>query len=446
MGAMAVYGLMNSFLHPDNGMTKADMEACKAVANATGEVIIFRSTGSWSLRWIEQGYPTKNFHVKGKSSDWGPQAGFVPRDGKYSKVGADGTKAADGTAANQEGLDHHYAGEVQLKLTRAELQKQIEIRAGSPRKLAISSSTPIPKSEDLRLLALRTGDNKEFYFRAVWSTADNAFQIYVYDESRNAFLVRDASGPFGDKERAVTKPLMVMTSSEVGANNRPMTGDYDLMAVCPRWNDLHATTPAAISKPAVNFGPDRKTVGLTFASGSNLDKVMDMRSNTGAKGGTRTIGDKTLNSTFQGLTKRDGGKLEEHGDMGNVTGRILRCINALNAAMPNGASAMRRVHHNAESHRNHIFGAISGSEMEGGDGVPLTVFQPAGLLKAGSPVAQYGDVATLETLTEFRNYASSLHQAGYFVPRNWTWGMSIRDRVASGEFANLEAGGFGRQR
>ncbi|MEO8857483.1 MAG: anthrax toxin-like adenylyl cyclase domain-containing protein, partial [Burkholderiaceae bacterium] len=172
---MAVYGLMNSFLHPDNGMTQADMEACKAVANATGEVIIFRSTGSWSLRWIEQGYPTKNFHVKGKSSDWGPQAGFVPRDGKYSKVGADGTKAADGTAANQEGLDHHYAGEVQLKLTRAELQKQIEIRAGSPRKLAISSSTPIPKSEDLRLLALRTGDNKEFYFRAVWSTADNAF-------------------------------------------------------------------------------------------------------------------------------------------------------------------------------------------------------------------------------------------------------------------------------
>ncbi len=68
-------------------MTLLDMTACGLVATRQNEVIMFRSTGRWSLRWIERNYPTKNFHVKGKSSDWGPQAGFVPYLGKYSKVG-----------------------------------------------------------------------------------------------------------------------------------------------------------------------------------------------------------------------------------------------------------------------------------------------------------------------------------------------------------------------
>src|SRR3954471_2021022 len=87
-----------------------------------------------------------------------------------------------------------------------------------------------------------------------------------------------------------------------------------------------------------------------------------MRSNTGARssGGA-------LNKTFQGLTKRDGGRLDEHGDMGNLTPRILRCINMLNVQM--GAtgprSALRCVHHNAESHRNHIFDALTASQMDG---------------------------------------------------------------------------------
>lgn len=121
----------------------------------------------------------------------------------------------------------------------------------------------------------------------------------------------------------------------------------------------------------------------------------------------------------------------EHGDMGNLTPRILRCINMLNVHMgATGArSALRRVHHNAESHRNHIFGALTASQMGGGDGFPLTVFQPRALLTQGSPVRMYEDVCTLENMLEFRQYASLLDTAGYYVPKNWTWGMSIRDRV-----------------
>ena len=86
-------------------MPRRDMEACVLTAAALDEIIVFRSTGPWSKRWLSATppYPSKNFHVKGKSSDWDPHAGFVPHLGIYSKVGNNAGKAAAGTALNNEG-------------------------------------------------------------------------------------------------------------------------------------------------------------------------------------------------------------------------------------------------------------------------------------------------------------------------------------------------------
>jgi len=410
---MSAFGLAASFSHPENGMIQSDMFASAGVANDLDEVIIFRSTGPWSRRWIEGQYPTKNFHVKGKSSDWGPQAGFVPYLGIYSKVGAIPQKAKDGTAANDDGLKHHYAAKVQLTLTMTELRRQVNEPEEVPARHAVHRMDPVPDSKDFFLFARRTGDNKEFVFRAVVSGA--AYQIFVYPESLGVSPKRLMF------EKAI--PLEVMTSSEVGAGNKPMTGDYDLMAVCPRWDNYGGTSAKEISKAGLNFANKGVQAGLTFAAGSRLDKVLDMRSNTGAR---PARGD--TKQTYQGLTKKDGGKLDEHGDMGNLTPRILRCINQLNAKM--GATGpLRRVHHNAESHRNHIFAALTAAEMSNGDGLPLTVFQPRSLVGGKSPTRRYTDVATLDTLQEFKDYALLLNAAGYFVPRNWTWGMSIRDEM-----------------
>ncbi|AOM40339.1 anthrax toxin-like adenylyl cyclase domain-containing protein [Xenorhabdus hominickii] len=49
-------------------------------------IIGFRSVENVAGDWIAAGYPTKSFHIKGKSSSWGPQAGFIPVEQKYSKV------------------------------------------------------------------------------------------------------------------------------------------------------------------------------------------------------------------------------------------------------------------------------------------------------------------------------------------------------------------------
>jgi hypothetical protein len=411
-------------------MIRPDMEATLRVADRLAEVIIFRSTGPWSKRWIERGYPTKNFHVKGKSSDWGPQAGFVPYEGKYSKVGADNGKADAGTRANKKGIDEGYADTTYLELTFDELRAQNTRPEENPARVAVQRMVPMrTQTRNYHLFATRGGDNRVFPFRAIFNAWKNKYMIYTLDET----LIADEAR----LERSSGRPMKVMTSSEVGANNRPMTGDYDLMAVCPLWRNYMSVSTEEISKRGVVWSGERgQQPGQTFATGSRMDAVLDMRVNTGAVGRN--------GRTFQGYTVDNHnvihrgdevvGDLEEHGDMGNLTPRILRCINALNQEMnpTNGDTPFRRVHHNAESHRNAMFGALTAKDMwDKDDGFPMTAFHPATLHRTRGWV--YGDVATLESMAEFQVYAQALHEAGYYVPRNWTWGMSVRDRVKQWE-------------
>jgi hypothetical protein len=413
-------GIEASFNHSENGMTKSDMDAAERTAGKLNEVIIFRSTGPWAKRWLERGYPSKNFHVKGKSSDWGPQAGLVPYDGTYSKVGYNATKAAEGTKANDKGLHSEFAGKQHLVLSMEEIDVQVTRPEGTPPRTAVKSKTPVPDSADFFLTATRSGDGKAVVFRAVKTGA--AYAIHVYPANLGSDLRRLLF------EKAI--PLEVMTSGEEGAN-KPMTGDYDLFTICPSWGAYGSQSPFAISKSGIQLrGSKGMQPGARFEAGVGMDNVLDPQL---YMGGTKKsdwgnmTGKKPLAPKEAGQEHRN-----EHGDMGNLTPRILRCINTLNTEM--GATgkkaALRRVHHNAESHRHRLFGALTRDDMHAikqgdtyADGFPLTVFQPASLLGMNSPTNKYGSVCTLETYLDFQQYAAALYQSGFYVPQSWIWGM-----------------------
>lgn len=446
-----VLGAELSFSHNQNGMTRADIQSSISAAEALNEVIIFRSTGPWAKRWIERGYPTKNFHVKGKSSDWGPHAGLVPYDGLYSKVGYDRVKAGKGTQANIDGLHSGFAGRSGLVLTGEQIKEQEQRPEGRPPRTALFAVAPVPKSRDLTLTARRSGDGLQVIFLARFRQ-DGRFDILVYppkapsaNDSKglvrnNAFLTRDR-----DPSNATAVPLDVMTSEEAGAGSLPMTGDYDLFAVCPTWADYGSRAARDIVKPGIALGNGTLNKGLAFRAGVGMDNVMDSRL---ATGGNQAMDFRNRVATYQknygdnranGIASEDTYRMifeaspyGEHPDMGNLTPRILRCINLLNSMMgaAGDRSALRRVHHNAESHRFRLFGALTGEDMvtmkDGeayGDGFPLTVFQPRSLTAKATPVADYGTVCTIESLTEFKAYAIRLAEAGYYVPKNWVWGM-----------------------
>ena len=432
-----IAGFEGSFSHSQNGMTRADMLATKLVAQRLDEVIIFRSTGPWAKRWLERGYPSKNFHVKGKSSDWGPHAGLVSYDGIYSKVGSNPGKALDGTHKNDEGLASGFAGKVVLELTMSQIDQQITVPEGSPSRTACLSKFPIPSSKDFLITANRSGDQKAILFRAF--DIGGSYKIHVYPPSDGA-STKMATNPFvvanSDPEGKRSVPLEVMTSLEVGTG-KPMTGDYDLFAVCPKWANYGSQSASEISKPGINLMGKGVQQGLTFAQGVGMDNVLDPRLSTMGNG-PRTMDFLARKEKLQKQMEAgkvaspgqrqaylEGGAYQEHGDMGNLTPRILRCINQLNAQMgaTGDKAGFRRVHHNAESHRFRKFGALTEKDMETRkdgdeytDGFPLTAFQPPALMASG-----YGEVCTLETLHEFRTYAAFLKGAGYYVPKNWIW-------------------------
>jgi len=448
---MIIWGDEASFTHEANGMTMGDITASMNVASKLDEVIVFRSSGPWCKRWIDWGHPTKNFHVKGKSSDWGPHAGLVPADGVYSKVGADAGKAAKGTAANLEGEHSGFAGRTQLVMSRIQIDWQRTRPEGG--KYAIQQVNELHPSRDLLLVAERSGAGAtRIMFRAVYNQATNKYAIKVWPVQRPVQTLSVVS----ESPASEFEDFYVMTSAEVGANNMPLTGDYDLMAVCPTWGQYGSKSATAITKAGIQL-PGGLNKGLSFSAGVGMDNVMDTRFHTMGRAtadaalplaprGQAAVPGKTRLANMSDFHDRqkyyqqgsgfssaslnlvfDQSQDHEHQDMGNLTPRILRCINELNLAM--GAvgdkSALRRVHHNAESHRNRKWGGITEKDMvtkkdgdKFGDGFPLTAFHP-------SRMGGYFEhaVCTIESLAEFRLYAAQLKTAGFYVPKNWIWNL-----------------------
>lgn len=435
-------GLAASYDNDQNGMIRPDMIAAAQVAAQLDEVIVFRSTGPWAKRWIELGHPTKNFHVKGKSSDWGPQAGCVPHDAKFSKRIDTSPDVAARTKANEHSMAEGWARKVHLRLSAGELHMQLTRREGAV--TAVRREQLLADGGRL-LWAGPHGGGTEYAFRATPAPDGSGFLIDVFDHpsaaTANVFRLGD---PKLGKQYG-RRPLYVMASNEVGAGDKSITGDYDLFAVIPTWAAYGGGLGRDVVKPGIALRDGTTRAGKTFSAGVGMDNVLDpslhtasdynrMRYNAGRAA--------TVGRGVQGPAARPATPLppspgrSEHADMGNITPRILRCINALNVAM--GAvgdrAPLRRVHHNAESHRNAAFGALTRGDMEDtskggggyGDGFPLTAFLPNPLR------ARFGGegVCTLTTYADLAAFATALHQSGYYVPKNWAWHLPKAYEIA----------------
>lgn len=69
------------------GTLRAHSNVFQTVANATRCVISSRAVGKYATGLLRDGYATKGFHNKAKSCNWGPMAGFVLSDPRFTKRG-----------------------------------------------------------------------------------------------------------------------------------------------------------------------------------------------------------------------------------------------------------------------------------------------------------------------------------------------------------------------
>lgn len=185
--------------------------AFHVVAKKYNVVLGVRSPNPLSFTLLKEGAPSKNFHMKAKSSPTGPTAGYITESPMYSK-----------TPVSLWGQHTQYIDSAKRKGAQA-----VDLVLTWNRKNElINASELIPLGGDHYLAKYNNGEH-----------------VFFIDKSGNVF---------DDKKNTVK----VMTNPpEIGSedvNQSPITADYDLFAIIPRKNQSNNVRPLKIPPKLLN--------------------------------------------------------------------------------------------------------------------------------------------------------------------------------------------------
>lgn len=234
------------------GIARAHLRLIADFCEARNIVVAIRNVETTATHWIESGCHTKNFHIKGKSSNWGPMAGFIPVDQNLSKL-----QGSSNTAK--------YSEDVESMLQRNVNDPQgvtDPIAKRSSRISATHLKLSVNDLERLASLGVLTyewvnkksvkiqafspqGDGSIFQFSGRFSGDKMAiYQLVSRKESDRAAIESDWN------ERPVRVVCYQMQKGEE-IIDYPITADYDLMLIAPsiaEWGDADKPPVRDISK------------------------------------------------------------------------------------------------------------------------------------------------------------------------------------------------------
>lgn len=311
-----------------SGIVRSHVEAFKDVAARSNAMILVRGVNPDATPLIEENYATKNLHVKGKSANWGPQAGFICVDQELGKAEGNAPEVARLNAKVAESFHEGFSREAPLilsadRIERLQRQGTISVfpNPGSKhgvKKILAQASSEKRDRDDIR----RT--NFEFYavpYAAFYSQnpilmnhhATAVRAVFGLNKNlgngKSAYVICYSKGRLGTKWKTTWKLLCVVATPE----GLPLTADYDLYAVCP--------------KLALNGG-FREAYDVAKQAGNN--KMM-LRTVAGA------------------ITHDLIGKREPDPDLGRMSARLREMKDQLNAAAQGaGYRGGNVIHHGVE--------------------------------------------------------------------------------------------------
>lgn len=221
------------------GMTAAHIHAVEALMKEQDAFLFLRPTEYDSTVLIKEGFATKSMDIHDKSSNWGPMAGMVPCDPAFSKKRAGTPNPAPHYHAHGEAEPVHlvlptslyarFHGSKFKPLERPLLLDRGTLAVTAPPPVAIGGHRPPP------------GDAGFFCEPGRTSTGDHVFCMTRSAEGWQVWWVHWAD-PAQQRGRLV--PLQVWAYKIAGVL-KPVTGDYDLWMVAPRWRRLHEHSEVA---------------------------------------------------------------------------------------------------------------------------------------------------------------------------------------------------------
>lgn len=267
------------------GIVSSHLEPLQQIAATTNSIIGIRPVESVATGLIEAGHPTKDFHIKGKSANWGPQAGLICSDQALSKLESAPEKVAKANAQILDCVEQGHAVPIPLKLSRGRLNELVKLGA-------ITELSAKDANGTLHLSAQGpSGQRYTFQARSAAPAADT-------------YLITHQD-----------KPLEVLAKQ---AEGKPLTADYDLHMVAPHLSD---------------FWPQDKLPVPDVAH-----SVFKERVNRYKQVPQKLLADFASAANFY---------QKEDPHLGNATSRLKQMIGIINQKLVGDAE--RVVHHNADS-------------------------------------------------------------------------------------------------
>ena len=193
-------------------------ESLQKTADKYGVVIGLRSPSELGQIHLKEGHPTKNFHVKAKSSSTGPTAGFIAEKAKYSKMPSSQWEKQEGYI--KEALNK---GSELLDLSLSQVQIDNALDNGAMTKI------------------------KDNLFVAIYHDEKVVFSIEPPDN-----IVRELDG----------SPVKVLTnppeSDGFKSIQKAITADYDLFCIAPKVNQNVNLRPLIVGNKVIKFTQMKK--------------------------------------------------------------------------------------------------------------------------------------------------------------------------------------------
>lgn len=196
-----------SHIKDKTGIVPAHLIPLQKVASEHNCIIGVRPVDKLATALIEAGHPTKGFHIKGKSASWGPQAGFICVEQRFSKLeNASPERIAKFNLQTQACITEGHAAAVPLEVSQSRLHDLFA--QGLLDKLSPENASGV---SHLRASG-PGGEHYAFEARRLPGSGEARYQISHHGE-----------------------PLQVLAPH---AEARPFTADYDLLVIAPHVSDL----------------------------------------------------------------------------------------------------------------------------------------------------------------------------------------------------------------
>ena len=224
------------------GIPHGHCEGFRAVARAERCVVVSRAVGPVCTLLIEEGYAMKSFRIHGKSSDWGPMAGFVVRDPRLSKLGLKGEadqRKEHGHALTDSNRQGWQAGTDAVKISSARLAWLRDNNARYGLGITFGRNWWLGRRKEFEAVDLTASrEGVTVPFTLIRRRPGNLWGVYIDRRLAGRGFRQEAEREetFGKDLRFEALVGMTNPYKEYSGENaykNVVTGDYDLFAVWP---------------------------------------------------------------------------------------------------------------------------------------------------------------------------------------------------------------------